>query len=107
MGRPARILDVDLAQHARDHMQAHGLSMRQLADMVDIDKSTLSRSLEAGAFSQAVLRRLKDILDPAAPGSTVTDLVRKALRLREASDRLRERADRLLIEALDQSSATK
>lgn len=88
-------------------MEAQGLSVAQVADMVAVDKSTLSRSLKAGAFSRKVRQRLKSVVDPVRSDESVPELVRKALRLISASDRLRERADRLLIEALDQSAASK
>lgn len=88
-------------------MEAQGLSIAQVADMVAVDKSTLSRSLKAGAFSRKVRQRLRSVVDPVRPGESAPKLVLKALRLISASDRLRERADRLLIEALDQSAASK
>lgn len=81
--------------------------MRELADMVAVDKSTLSRSLKAGAFSRQVRHSLRNAVDPIDARETVELLVHKALRLISISDRLRERADRMLIEALDQSSGSK
>jgi hypothetical protein len=87
-------------------MDAQGLSLGQIADIIAVDKSTLCRSLKAGAFSRRVSQRLRKVVEPVRSGDSVNDLLRKALRLISASDRLRERADRLLIEALDQSAAT-
>lgn len=107
MTRPARIEDTHLADQVRSHMDLQGLSIGQVADMIAIDKSTLSRSLRASAFSGNVRQKLKSIVDPVKSDESVSDLVRKALRLISASDRLRERADRLLIKALDQSAASK
>ncbi|GEM_PF-4860446 len=107
MTRPARIEDTYLADQVRSHMDVQGLSIGQVADMIAIDKSTLSRSLKASAFSRNVRQQLKNIVDPVKPNESVSDLVRKALCLMSASDRLRERADQLLIKALDQSAASK
>jgi len=88
-------------------MEAQGLSTAEVADMIAVNKSTLSRSLRVGAFSGKVRQRLRNIIDPVRSDESVSELVRKALRIISASDKLRVRAERLLIEALDQSAASK
>lgn len=107
MTRPARIKDLHLADQVRSHMEAQGLSTAEVADMIAVNKSTLSRSLRVGAFSGKVRQRLRNIIDPVRSDESVSELVRKALRIISASDKLRVRAERLLIEALDQSAASK
>ena len=107
MARPARIEDPDLADKVRSYMKGCRLSVEQMSDMVAIDKSTLSRSLKSGAFSKEVRQRLRHVVDPIGSSESVDKLVQKALRLLAASDRLRERADQMLIQALDQSAASK
>lgn len=107
MSRPRRIADPRLADQIRSHMDVCQLSVGQMADMAAVDKSTLSRSLKKGAFSRKVQQRLRTVVDPVTSGGSVEELLHKALRLIAASDKLRERADRMLIQALDQSAASK
>lgn len=105
--RPARKNDPELTERVRAHMAACGLSVSALAANVNVHKATLSRSLAQGAFSNDLRLRLESVALPEADACDRVRSLHKALRLMLAADRLRERAGRLLIDALDQSTASK
>lgn len=105
--RPARKNDPEFTERVRAHMAAHDLSMSALAKIVDVHKATLSRSLARGAFSNDLRRRLEEVAPHEAHVRDKVNALHKALRLISAADRLRERAGRLLIDALDQSTPNK
>lgn len=87
MPRPARKLDAALAARVSAHMDSKGMSARQLAKNLDINVSTLTRSLKLEEFSKGLGEKLAkelagDVEDPI-------ETLHKALHILRDVDRIR------------------
>lgn len=107
MGRPARKLDVVLAEDLRSYMDENGRTVTEVAAMVGVDKATISRALATATFSRSLDAKVAYLVKPRPSSSSVGNLLQKSLHLLEMSDRLRVEAERMLTQALDRATQTK
>lgn len=103
-GRPQRQPDEGMACLLRGYMAENGLSARATAELLHVHVATLTRSLNAQAFSQALRARVSLLLDGDENGSTGEDPLRKVLRFMMLAERLRVRAEATLRQAIDRST---
>lgn len=95
---------MQLAERARAHMAEHRLNQTAMADALGVDKATLSRSLATSSFSQRVRSKLIGLVDLEVDGRPVEELLRKSLHILERSNKLRTRAEAMLMLAIDRAS---
>ena len=75
--------------------------------MVGADKGTISRALSTMTFSRSLAARISHLVSPSGTTAPISELLQKSLRLLSMSDRLRQDAERMLSQALDQTTQTK
>lgn len=107
MARPTRTRNPDLARDLRTHMAERGYSTADIGAATGVDKATISRSLKKGAFSDKLATRLSSLLTKAPAQQTPERLLQESLRLLRVSDKLRADAERMIAQALDQTTASK
>jgi len=88
-------------------MSEHGLTLTDAATAVEVDKSTLSRSLKNGAFSRSLRGAVATLVCSDEGAVTTVGLLHKSLRLLSLSDRVRRHAERMIVEALDRAAKNK
>lgn len=84
-------------------MERHQLNQTQMAALLSVDKSTLSRSLSSSSFSSRLRLRAQKIA-MSEQGETTEYVLHKSLYLLEQADRLRQEASRLIVEAIDRAA---
>jgi hypothetical protein len=101
MGRPSRTPDRRLAEQVRAFMRDNRIDGSELAMLLDVDPATVSRSLSSEAFSRGMRERVVDLVVPQTARTKLPHLLQESLHLLAISDRLRERAEAMVRQAID------
>ena len=100
MGRPKSVADADLADRLRRYMRDRSWTGSDVAVALKVDKSTVSRALNRGAFSPSLKPHVASLI-AETDSKNVVRLLQESLRILSASDKLRLEAEAMIARALD------
>lgn len=100
MARPNRVRDQDLADRLREQMRIRGWTGSDVAQMLGVNKGTISRALSSSSFSPALRPHVAMLVD-SEEQSSVADLLQKSLHKLKMSDIFRRDAEVMISKALD------
>lgn len=100
MARPTRVRDQDLADRLREQMRIRSWTGSDVAQMLGVNKATISRTLSSNSFSPALRPHVAMLIAPEEQ-SSVHDLLHKSLHKLKLSDIFRRDAEVMISKALD------